>query len=138
MVKPDHVKFAKQIFAELDKYGKRIFDSEVKSVPRDVIAEHYGVHKGKHFYEMLVRSFVGKPVAIAVYEGDDVIRKFRDVVGVTDPSKASKDTIRGKYGSDSKELAEKENRPIKNVIHASDSFSEAKREISLWKPLFDS
>ena len=108
--------------------------AEVLKVPRGVIQEHYSPHKDKSFFGYMTESFVGRSVVLAVYEGPAIISSFITIIGVTDPAKASKDTIRGKYSNDSLEKAIAEKRPVKNVIHRSDSYSEAIREIGVWQP----
>lgn len=132
LIKPDHVELADDILKELDCHGYRVKTARVDAVPRDVIEDHYSPHNGKWFFESMTESFVGRPVVLAVYGGVDIIQKFIDIIGPTDPSKASKQSIRGKYGSDSLDAAISEGRPVSNVIHRSDSIEEAVREIAVW------
>ena len=131
MIKPDHVKYADEILNLLDQYGTRIIHREV-SVPKEIIENHYSVHKGKPFYQRLINSFLDKNVVIAVYEGENITNKFREVIGATEPSKADRNSIRGKYSNDTIAKAVAENRSLRNVIHASDSSNEAEREIEVW------
>jgi nucleoside-diphosphate kinase len=133
MIKPEHVELADKILEELDRYGTRVISAKVDAVPRDTIEEHYSPHKGKWFFDPMTNAYVEKSVVIAVYEGDNVIQRMMEVIGPTDPKKAGKETIRGKYGTDSLESAVAEKRPVQNVIHRSDCDSEAKREISVWQ-----
>ena len=133
IIKPDHFHLADIILKELDKYGKRVKTARIYAVPKELVEQHYSVHKGKMFYEWLIDSFAGRPVVIAVYEGKSIIQKFSEVIGSTDPAKASKDSIRGKYSTDSQDLAISEKRSTQNVIHRSDSVKEAKREIKIWE-----
>ncbi len=133
LIKPDHVKVADEILSHLDSYGSRILSGKVDSVSKEVIEEHYAPHKEKYFFHNMTRSFIGNSVILAVYEGEEVIQKFINLIGPTDPSKAQTHTIRGKYGNDSIERAEAEKRSVKNVIHRSDSSEEAEREIKVWE-----
>jgi nucleoside-diphosphate kinase len=65
------------------------------------------------------------PIVLQVLEGENAVRKYRDVMGATDPAKADKGTIR-------KEFAESIER---NSVHGSDSIDTAKTEIALnFKP----
>ncbi len=138
MIKPDHVDLADMILSELDKWdAKRIRTARVESVPQEVIEAHYAPHVGKSFFGYMTQSFIGRPVVIAVYEGDGVIGRLAVVIGPTDPAKAPANTIRGKYSNDSLDAAIKEGRPVKNVIHRSDSAEEAAREIEVWKQYLD-
>jgi len=56
----------------------------------------------------------------------------RKLVGSTLPYKAEPGTIRGDYSVDSPDLANREKRAIRNIVHASDSPEEARREIGYW------
>jgi len=133
LIKPKYVGLANEILEQLDIYGKRIITAKIDAVPKNIIEDHYSPHKGKSFFKYMTESFAGKSVVIAIYEGKGIIQKISDFIGPTDPSKASKNTIRGKYSNDSLETAIAKQRPVENVIHRSDSIAEAKREISVWK-----
>jgi len=132
-IKPDHVDLANKILHELDTYGDRIQTVKIDYVPKEIIENHYAPHKGKFFFDYMVDYFVNKPLVIAIYEGENIIEKLIEVIGPTDPSKASSKTIRGKYSKDSLETAIVEKRTVKNVIHRSNSIKEFKREIEVWK-----
>ncbi len=133
MIKPEQVSRAEKILAELSGYGTLTAKAVIPAVPRAVVEEHYAVHRERPFYQYLVDSFVDRPVVIAVYEGEGVVQKIMEGCGPTDPAKAPKDTIRGRYSNDSLEQAMAEQRPVQNVIHRSDSPAEAEREIEVWK-----
>ena len=90
------------------------------------------MHKDKPFYELVVASIAGQPVVSAVYMGEDVIAKLRRACG-SDPATAPKWTIRGKYGTDSLEVAIREGRVCDTVVHCSDCPEEARREIPIWE-----
>ncbi|KYK25616.1 hypothetical protein AYK26_05755 [Euryarchaeota archaeon SM23-78] len=132
-IKPDHVKLADKILEELDELGTRLQTVKVDCVPKQVIENHYAIHKGKSFYDYLVGSFVGRPIVLAVYEGEGIVEKIIAVSGATDPAKAEKGTIRTKYSNDSLEIAMAEKRPVKNVIHRADSPESALYEMKVWE-----
>lgn len=133
MIKPDHFLLAYDIFRELDQHGNRINVAHVNKVPQKLIEDHYIPHKGKSFYKYMTRSFVNRSIWIAIYEGNNIIQKLIDIIGPTDPSKAPQNTIRGRFSEDTLQTAIDEQRPVKNVIHRSDSVEEAKREIQVWQ-----
>lgn len=133
IIKPEHIHLADKILKELDRHGKRIKTVRIKAVPREVIEQHYALHKGKFIYDWLIDEFLGKPAVIAIYGGKGIIQEFVDIIGATDPSKASKESIRGKYGDDNMEKAIAEKRAMASVVHRSDSMEEAEREINVWK-----
>lgn len=124
---------AEAILGELDEVGKRLVTIRIDKVPEDIIKQHYVPHDGKYFFDWLVDSLKDKPIVLAVYEGEEIVRNIREKVGPTDPVKAPKTTIRGKYSDDSLEKSKTERRVTANVIHASDSCGEAEREINVWK-----
>ncbi len=73
------------------------------------------------------------PVVAIVLEGPHAIEIVRKLIGNTEPKQASSGTIRGDYASfESYEIANAQNRVLRNLVHASDSIETAKREISLW------
>jgi nucleoside-diphosphate kinase len=69
-----------------------------------------------------------------VWQGENAVQAVRKVAGGTEPASAEKGTLRGDYATDSYELADKENRSIENIIHASGSPAEAEMEIHHWFP----
>lgn len=133
LVKPGHVEFAGEILKQLDFRGNRITTARIGSVQRSMIEDHYFPHKDKSFFGYMCDSFVNRSIVLAVYQGRGIIQKFIKIIGPTDPSKAPKHTIRGKYSNDSLERSIAEKRPVENVIHRSDSIEEARREISVWE-----
>lgn len=132
-IKPDHIQFADEIFSELDYYGLRIATARVDSVSQELIEEHYLYHRGKSFFGYMTDSYVGRSIVLSVYQGENIISKLIKIIGPTDPSKSSKNTIRGKYSDDSMEKAIQEGRSVRNIIHRSDSLKEALREINVWQ-----
>ena len=79
------------------------------------------------------RDYITKGVLIAlVLEGENAIKKVRELVGFTDPAKAAPGTIRGDFKDDSITKANEEKRKVRNLIHAADSPDSAQKEIELW------
>ncbi len=74
------------------------------------------------------------PVVVMILEGPGAIQRVRDLLGHTDPSKATPGTIRGDLGIDSIAKANAEHRGTENLVHASGSLEESQHEISLWFP----
>ena len=65
-------------------------------------------------------------VAAFVYQGEDAIKKIRDIVGDTNPEEANPVSIRGAYGRITTSGV------FENVVHASSSTEDAEKEIKLW------
>ncbi len=91
----------------------------MKTLTREEAEKFYAVHRGKPFYESLVEFMTSGPVVGILLSGEDAIRRLREVVGSTDPAKASPGTIRAKFGTDIQ----------RNAVHASDSKESAEYEI---------
>ena len=72
------------------------------------------------------------PVTAMVFEGMHAVEIIRKMVGHTEPKQAAPGTIRGDFLLDSYELADKEGRAVRNLVHASSSLKDAEREIKLW------
>jgi nucleoside-diphosphate kinase len=72
------------------------------------------------------------PVIVMVLEGHNAVAHVRKVVGPTAPADALPGTIRGDYSFESYTMADKLERPLQNLIHASGAVDEAEREIQIW------
>jgi nucleoside-diphosphate kinase len=124
MIKPDAVQrgFVGEILSRFEKKGIKIVAMKLVAVDRKLAEKHYGIHKGKPFFEPTVQYITSSPVVAMVLEGVNVIEMVRAMTGATDPQKAAMGTIRGDYGQFIG----------RNIIHASDGKDTAAFEISLW------
>src|SRR3989338_819463 len=80
----------------------------------------YAVHKGKPFFNSLVTYMTSGPVVVFALEGENAIKKWRDIMGATDPEKAAEGTIRSDFGTTIE----------RNCCHGSDAPETAKFEIA--------
>jgi nucleoside-diphosphate kinase len=87
---------------------------------------------GLQLQKWLVDFLTSGPVIALVLEGENAVRKVRDIAGHTIPVKAAPGTIRGDYSDDSAIKANSEGRSIRNLVHASGDKDEARFEIGLW------
>lgn len=97
--------------------------------------EHYKknlLNQPKEIEKRLLSYMANKYIIALILEKENAIESMRKLIGASDPSKADKNTIRGYWGNDSYEKAMKENRSCYNLIHASDSVEEYKREKKIW------
>ncbi|MCM3477118.1 nucleoside-diphosphate kinase [Caldibacillus thermoamylovorans] len=124
MVKPDGVQrgLIGEIVSRFERKGFQLVGAKLMQIPTSVAEQHYGEHKGKPFYDELVTFITSGPVFAMVWQGENVIATARQMMGATNPKDALPGTIRGDYGVT----------VGKNIIHGSDSFESAKREISLF------
>lgn len=88
--------------------------------------------QGRKVVTWLRKFITSGPVVALVLEGENAVEIARKVTGFTDPATAQKGTIRGDLGTDNILKANLEERPVYNLIHASGSEEEAKKEIRLW------
>lgn len=86
----------------------------------------------KRIQSWLKNHLKSGPVIAMVWRGNKAVEVIRKLVGSTEPRSAAPGTIRGDYSTDSYDLADKEKRSIRNIIHASGTIEEAKREIGVW------
>lgn len=87
---------------------------------------------GRRVRSYLARFLVTGPVVAMVLQGTNAIRNVRQLVGVTDPLAADIGSIRGDLTIDTIQLADLEQRSVRNLMHASGDPEEAEREIPIW------
>jgi len=87
---------------------------------------------GKIVKKWLVTFFQESPVLIVAVEGYETIEIVRKISGNTIPILAAPGTIRGDFSHDTIDLANAQARPLRNIIHASDSIDDGDKEVHLW------
>jgi nucleoside-diphosphate kinase len=110
------------INALIEKAGLRIVAQKRVRMTREQAETFYAVHKARPFFGELVETMTAGPVVVQVLEADDAIKKYRDVLGATDPAKAAPGTIRKEFAVS---LGE-------NSAHGSDGQETAAIEIAQW------
>lgn len=127
IIKPDATarNLTGAINAVIEKSGLRIVAQKRVRWTQAQAEKFYEVHKARPFYGDLVKFMTSGPVVVQVLEGADAVKKYRDVMGATDPSKAAEGTIRKLFAENIE----------RNSVHGSDSQDNAALEISLnFKP----
>ncbi|HEX2220117.1 MAG TPA: nucleoside-diphosphate kinase [Gemmatimonadales bacterium] len=121
IVKPDAVTGGKagKIVAHLEAAGFVLRAARLVRLTRGQAGAFYEVHRGRPFYDELVRFMTSGPCLAMALEREDAVAHLRTVIGATDPAEAAEGTVRKLY-------AESKGR---NAIHASDSRENADREI---------
>lgn len=134
IVKPDGVerRLVGEVLHRFEQAGLTLDALDLRWPDRALVQQHYAEHRDKQFYDNLVTYLTDAPVVSAVFSGPDAVSTARRCVGHTNPSEADPDTIRGDLGEDSMAQADREDRALRNVVHASDSLSAAAAEIELW------
>jgi len=80
----------------------------------------------------LTKYIISGPVIAMIWQGMNAISNIRKITGHTEPSQSTPGTIRGDYTIDSYDMADIDHRSVRNIIHASGSIEEAKKEIPIW------
>lgn len=123
-VKPDGVQrgLVTSIFSRFERRGYKLVAIKMLVPTPELLKQHYAEHVGKPFYPKMEAFMSSGPVVATVWEGKDVVKQGRAMLGATDPIKSAPGTIRGDFGIDMG----------RNVCHGSDSVESAEREIKLW------
>ena len=127
IIKPDATRrnLTGAVTAKLEEAGLRVVASKRLQLTREQAEGFYAVHAERPFFNDLVSFMISGPVVVQVLEGDDAVKRNRDVMGATNPANADAGTIR-------KEFAESIEA---NSVHGSDSEENAAIEIAyFFKP----
>jgi nucleoside-diphosphate kinase len=126
IIKPDAVakNVIGQIYSRFESNGLRIVAARMLRLSQTEAEGFYAVHRSRPFFSDLVKFMISGPVMVQVLEGEDAIKKNRDLMGATDPKKAEKGTIRADF-ADSIDA---------NAVHGSDAPEAAEIEIAYFFP----
>lgn len=131
MIKPDGVArgLDQEIIKRVETAGLKIVEKKKLEITKELAEDIYSPHKGKPFYNGLLKFITSGPVIATVVQGDNAIQRLRDLMGATDPEEAAPGTIRGDLKEENIRTAEG---TIKNLVHGSDSLESAKRESKIF------
>ena len=127
IIKPDATRrnLTGAVTAKLEEAGLRVIASKRIRMTREQAEGFYAVHRERPFFNDLVAFMTSGPVVVQVLEGEDAVKRNRDIMGATNPADAAEGTIR-------KSLAESIEA---NSVHGSDSDDNAAIEIAyFFKP----
>ena len=124
LVKPDGVQrgLVGEIIKRLENRGLKLTGLKIVYPDTALAEKHYAVHKGKPFYEGLVRYITGGPVVAMIWSAPDVIKAVRQTMGSTSPTEAAPGTVRHDFAI----IRDR------NLTHVSDSVENAEAEIAIW------
>ena len=124
IIKPDATRrnLTGAVTKMLEEAGLRVVASKRIHMSEDQAKKFYEVHAERPFYGELVDFMTSGPVVVQVLEGEDAVKRNRDVMGATNPADAAEGTIRKTY-AESIEA---------NSVHGSDSEENAKIEIDFF------
>jgi nucleoside-diphosphate kinase len=124
LVKPDGVQrgLIGEVISRLERRGLRLVAAKFMQVSRELAETHYAIHKGKGFYEGLIKYITSAPVMAMVWEGPNAVAAVRQTMGSTRPTEAAPGTLRHDYALE----------VGRNLTHASDSPENGINEVALW------
>ncbi len=129
IIKPDAVakNVIGEIYSRFETNGLKIIAARMLRLSQTEAEGFYAVHRSRPFFGDLVKFMISGPVMVQVLEGEDAIKKNRDLMGATDPKKAEKGTIRADF-ADSIDA---------NAMHGSDAPETAAVEIAYFFPVLN-
>ncbi len=110
----------------LTNYAKKGLDA------KKVFNTDDAIQIGRTIKKWLIKYFQESPILIMALESYDCIEICRKLSGNTIPVLANPGTIRGDFSHDTIDLANEQNRPLRNIIHASDTVEDGEKEIKVW------
>ena len=124
LVKPDGVQrgLIGEVIARLERRGLKLVAAKFLAVSVELAEKHYAVHKGKIFYDSLIRYITSAPVMAMVWEGPNAVAAVRQTMGATRPTEAAPGSLRHDFALD----------VGRNLTHASDTPENGEKEIALW------
>jgi len=124
LLKPDTVQrgLIGRILARFEDKGLRIVGLQMRRYPRELLEQHYAVHRDRPFFAKLVAYMGSGPVVALALEGVDAIEVTRGLMGATNSRKAAPGTIRGDFGMSFSN----------NLVHGSDGPESATKELALF------
>ena len=124
IIKPDATKrnLTGSINSLIEKNGLRIIAQKRIKMSIEQAEKFYDVHNDKPFFSDLVKYMTSEPVVVQVLYGENAVKKYREVMGATNPDNAEEGTIRKLFALNVQE----------NSVHGSDSNENAKKEIEFF------
>jgi len=124
IIKPDCIQrhLAGEVIGRFEKKGLKLAAAKFMQISQEPARQLYAVHRGKPFFEGVVKFLSSSPVLVMVWEAEGVIDMVRKMMGATFGCDAEPGTIRGDFGC-SKGY---------NLVHGSDSAESAEQEIKLF------
>ncbi len=121
IIKPDAIarRIAGEILSIIEQNGFRIRAMRMLRLDRAGAEGFYAVHRGKPFFPELVEFMTEGPIIVLALEREDAIKKWREVMGATNPANAAEGTIRKRFGESIQ----------RNCVHGSDAPETARFEL---------
>jgi nucleoside-diphosphate kinase len=126
IIKPDAVeaRYAGRIIQRIEESGFQIRAMRLVRLSQEEAEGFYAVHRGRPFFGSLTQFMSSGPAIVIALQAPDAIRKWRTLMGATDPAKADPGTIRKEFASSIE----------RNATHGSDAPETATFELSYFFP----
>ena len=126
IIKPDAVKAraAGRIVQRIEEAGFTIRAMQMRHLSVREAEGFYDVHRQRPFFGSLTQFMSSGPCIVMALEADGAIRKWRDLMGATDPAKADAGTLRKEFGASIEH----------NATHGSDAPETAAYELNYFFP----
>ena len=124
IIKPDGVSrgIIGEVIKRLENNDFKIVAMKMLHLSKKQAEGFYAVHQGKPFYESLTAFMSSGPAVVMVLEGENIITRYRELMGATNYKEAAEGTIRREFATDIE----------KNVVHGSDAPETAAFEIAYY------
>ena len=124
IIKPDAVadNVIGKIYTRFEDAGLKVVAAKMMLLSEEKAGGFYAEHKERPFFGELVEFMMSEPVVVQVLEGEDAVKRNRDIMGATNPAEAAEGTIRKEHALSIGE----------NSVHGSDSEENAKIEIDFF------
>jgi nucleoside-diphosphate kinase len=124
LVKPDGVQrgLIGEIISRFERRGLKMIGMKFMQMSQELAETHYGIHKGRPFYDSLVEYITSGPIVAMVWEGNNAVAAARATIGATNPVEAAAGSIRGDFGM---EIG-------RNLVHGSDSPENGIKETNIF------
>ena len=129
IIKPDAVsrRLAGRIVQRIEEAGFEILAMRLVRLSRAQAEGFYAVHRERPFFKSLTAFMSSGPAVVLALQAPDAIRKWRDLMGATDPAKAAAGTLRKEFGASIE----------RNATHGSDAPDTAAFELGYFFPGVD-
>lgn len=122
IIKPDGV--AKNVVGAIinrfETAGLRVVAQKMMHLSKEKAEGFYAEHAERPFFAALVEFMTSGPIVVMALEGEDAVRKNREIMGATNPQEAAAGTLRADFAETIDE----------NAVHGSDAVESAAREIA--------
>ena len=129
IIKPDGVerRLIGEVIKRLEANDLKIVAMKMIYMSKAQAEGFYAVHKERPFFESLTTFMSSGPAVVMVLEGENVIGRYRELMGATDFKEAAEGTIRREFATDIE----------KNVVHGSDAPETAAFEVAYFFNRFE-